>query len=85
MGEYADMIIDEIIDWKRDSSGRRHAYYHNTHKPAPECKDCGKECCWIETGQGWRLGEDDGTLHECDEDERDAFLGDDFKPLTDEE
>lgn len=84
MGEYADDEIDKWADWG-GGFGRRRWQVYDPPAP-PECRECGAICMWMETPQGWRISDDGNSPHECDEDERAAFMGDDmFEDLTKKE
>lgn len=44
----------------------------------PTCRECDAECVWVSTTRGWRLGDDEDTLHECEPEDRDALISEDF-------
>lgn len=67
MGEYADDIIDQIID----AEGPWHYPIHGRFKRKQKrivCNRCGtRDLHWVETKQGWRLYTTENFEHECND------------------
>jgi hypothetical protein len=54
----------EYDAWSRNTDYDPHEYFDNS--VAKECRYCGAyDLWWKQTNYGWRLHEEDGTLHVC--------------------